>query len=199
MTAKPAPPHPAAGFTLVEILVALAIAGLVSLIAMQGIGFATSGVTRLSATVERLDQHRGLEMQLRHAFGSMAAIPIWQGQPGFIGHSDSVAFLSVVDQGGAGLYRLKFAFEPARSGRPVILTRQQADSTGPPFRGEGVLARNIRAFSISYFGALNPGDKPAWQPRWEGLARPPSLVRVILDDGSRDAFPPIVIGLPNGG
>jgi len=57
----------AAGFTLLEVLVALAIAGLVSLIAMQSIGLTIHGVTRVTDLAGRLDQRRGLELQLRRA------------------------------------------------------------------------------------------------------------------------------------
>lgn len=199
MTEMPNLRHPANGFTLVEVLVALAIAGVVSLAAMQGIGFATRGVTRLSANVDRLDQRRGLEMQLRRAFGSMAAIQVWEGHASFTGHPDSISFLSIVDEGGAGLYRLKFGFEAARPERPVVLTRQQADSTGAPIRAEGILARDVRTFTLSYFGTLAAADKPAWQPRWENLVQPPLLVRLTFDDGDGETHPPIVIRLPNGG
>jgi general secretion pathway protein J len=187
-----------AGFTLVEVLVALAIAGMVGLIAMQGIGFATRGVIRLTVRSDELSQRRGLEMQLRRAIGSMAAVPVFDGKPGFTGSADDVSFLSIAEDGAAGLYRLRLAFNAARADRPLILTRQLADGSGPPRASEGILARDLRSFSLAYFGAATPADQPSWQARWRDLAQPPLLLRLTIDDGSGTAQPPIVIRLPNG-
>jgi general secretion pathway protein J len=189
----------AAGFTLVEVVVALAIAGLVSLIMMQGVGLATRGVGRLTDRVERLDQRRGLELQLRRALGSMAAIPIFDGEPGFIGRPASFSFLSIVEDGGPGLYRVKFAFDAARADRPVILTRQLADLAAAVPRIEtGIMARDVRSLALAYYGVAASADKPAWQQSWEGRTDPPLLVRILFDDGDGREHPPIVLRLGNG-
>ena len=58
-------------FTLIEVLVALALVGLVSLLMLHGIGFAARGLDRLSHHADRLDERRNLEMLLRRAFASV--------------------------------------------------------------------------------------------------------------------------------
>jgi prepilin-type N-terminal cleavage/methylation domain-containing protein len=189
----------AAGFTLVEVIVALAIAALVSLIVTQGIGLATQGVARLSDKIERLDQRRGLELRLRRVLGSVAAIPVFEGRPGFVGHQTSVSFLSIVDDGGPGLYRFTLAFEPARTGRPVTLTRQLANGAAALRSEEGVVARRVRSLSLGYFGAPTPADKPAWHRSWEGLTEAPRLLRIVFDDGDGVEHPPMILRLGTGG
>jgi len=189
----------AAGFTLLEVLVALAIAGLVSLIAMQSIGLTIHGVTRVTDLAGRLDQRRGLELQLRRALDAAPAIPILDGAPGFIGHRNGFSFLSLVEQGGAGLYRLTLSFDVGRSDRPLVLTRELIGGGASQPSGRGVVARGVAAASFAYFGAPTPADKPTWQPDWEGRARPPALVRMILDTGDGAIFPPMIFRVGHAG
>ncbi len=199
MRSPPPADSRATGFTLVEILVALAIAGIVGLIIMQGVGLATHGLGRLSDRVDRLDQRRGIEMQLRRILGSAAAIPVFDGAPAFIGRRTDLSFLSLAEDGGPGLYRFELAFEANRPDRPLILLRQLADTDVPPRVQEGVLARQVRAFSLAYFGSPSLADKPAWHQSWEGLIEPPRLIRMLLDDGDGVAHPPVILRIGNGG
>src|SRR5690348_13488672 len=112
MKTPPDRSDPAAGFMLLELLVALALVGMLSLLMLHGVGLAAHGLDRLSHQAERLDERRSLEILMRHALGSAVPIPAFDGEPGFIGHPTSVTFLSVVEDGGPGLYRIKLALDP---------------------------------------------------------------------------------------
>ncbi len=182
------------GFTLIELVVALALAGLVSLILMHGVELSVRGVDRLSDRVERLDRHRALEAMLHRALGSTAAIPVFEGQPAFVGQPDSLIFLSIAEDGGPGLYRIRLALDAQRPDRPLILTRQLVGSVAPR-RADGILAHNVSSFSLAYFGAATRDAKPAWQSSWQASSTPPSLVRLSLDDGDGLPHPPIVVRL----
>ena len=182
------------GFTLIELVVALALAGLVSLILMHALGLSVRGLDRLSDRVERLDRRRALEALLRRALGSTAAIPVFEGQPAFVGQPDSLNFLSIAEEGGPGLYRIRLALDAQRPDRPLILTRQLVGSTAPR-RADGILARNVKSFSLAYFGAATLDAKPAWHSTWQASSTPPSLVRLSLDEGDGVSRPPIVVRL----
>lgn len=184
-----------AGFTLIELAVALALAGLVSLILMHGVGLTTRGVDRLSNRVEQLDQRRSLEAMLRRALGSTAAFSTVEGQPAFVGTPDSLSFLSIAEDGGAGLYRIRLGVDATRPNRPLILSRELVGGT-PPRRSEGILARNVHSLALAYFGAQTRDAKPAWQTSWQASSVPPSLVRLSLDNGDSAIYPPIVVRLP---
>jgi general secretion pathway protein J len=187
-----------AGFTLIELVVALALAGIVSLVLMQGVGLAGRGVERLSARVERLDQRRALEMLLRRAVGSAAAIPALDGKPGFAGTPTSLSFLSIAEDGGPGLYRVTLNFDANQPGRPLILTRQLS-GTGSQRRDAGILAYGLRSFSLAYFGAASSDAKPSWQASWKDQSEPPDLVRILVDDGDGGDHPPIILRLRQRG
>src|SRR5258708_7890410 len=62
-----------AGFTLIELVVALALAGVISLLLLQGINLATTGLDRLSRKAEQLAERRRVDTVLRHALAAASA------------------------------------------------------------------------------------------------------------------------------
>jgi general secretion pathway protein J len=199
MTAPQSRDKQGAGFTLVEMLVALALAGLVSLILLHGIGLAGRGLERLSQRAERLDERRSLDMLMRRALGAAVAIPVFDGEPGFVGQPTSLTFLSTVEDGGPGLYRIKLALDPTRPQPAVTLTRRLAARSASPRSQESVLVRNVRGLTISYFGAASPTAAPGWRQDWTGMADLPQLVRIMLDIADGGEQPPIILRLRNAG
>jgi prepilin-type N-terminal cleavage/methylation domain-containing protein len=189
----------AAGFTLVELAVALALAGLVSVILLYGVRVSALSLDRLSRHAEQVDDRRSVEALIRRAFGSVAAIPVYEGAASFVGAPSAVKFLSLAEDGGPGLYRVELALDPMRRDRPLILSRRLANPTGSARFQQSVLVRDVTGFRIAYFGAISPGDEPSWQPRWEGLAYPPKLVRITLSGADAQLRPPIVVRLWNAG
>jgi general secretion pathway protein J len=199
MTVLPCRADRCAGFTLVEVMVALALAGLVSLLMMHGIGLAARGLDRLSQHSERLDERRSLEMLMRRALGTAVAIPVVEGEPGFVGQPTSVTFLSVVEDGGPGLYRVKLAFDATRPVPAVTLTRRLAVTSAAPRRDESVLVHHVRRFDIGYFGVTSPIEEPGWRRDWTGIAYLPQLVRIMFDTDDGREQPPIILRLRNAG
>ena len=186
-----------AGFTLIELVVALALVGLVSALSVQGIRLAALGLDRVSRQTERLDERRSLETVLRHSLGGAALLAADDGDPAFAGTATRLTFLSLADDAGIGLYRIDLAFDAARADRPLLVTRRLARPYGEPRMQQAVLARQGGDFAIAYFGATAPGEPAQWQPRWEGIGYLPRLVRVTLGAGDGLVRPPIVVRLWN--
>ena len=120
-----------AGFTLIEVLVALALSALVSLILLHGIRLAAFGLDRHTRAVDRLDARLSLDDILRRALGAAAAIPRGAGGE-FIGKPDAVEFLGLAEDSGSGLYRIDLAVDRGGSDRPLILRRRLAAPAGDP-------------------------------------------------------------------
>jgi general secretion pathway protein J len=188
-----------AGFTLVEVLVALVVTGLVSLVLLYGIRLATLGFDRLSRHAERLDERRGVEMLLRRTVGLAVADQNIDGQGRFSGTPSRLTFLALAEDSGPGLYRVEIAVDAARSENPVIFTQRPAQPTASPQLRQTVLARQSRGFRIAYFGATSVGAEPAWQDRWENLAYLPKLVRITFDSGDGLVRPAITVRVWNAG
>lgn len=190
-------PRRDAGFTLIELVVALGLAGIVSLLLLNGIRLATGGLDRLNRETDRLDRHRGAALAVRQALAT--AVPVGGGARGFAGGPDRVKFLTLVEEGGPGVYLVDIALDTGRAEHPLVLTRRLAKPFGEPRVQQSVLAWHVRDFRLAYYGTAKPGDEPAWQERWESVASLPKLVRLTIaaDDGVPE--PPITVRLWSGG
>jgi general secretion pathway protein J len=189
----------AAGFTLIEVMVALALVGVVTLVLLQGVGLAARGTGGLSSRAERLDERRGLEILMRRALATAVAVPLFAGEPAFVGRPASVSFLSLAEDGGPGLYRITLALNPTPPKRFVTMLRRLAGRSAVREGGESVLVRDVDAFGIAYFGADAPGGEPRWQRYWEGKTDLPTLVRIVFNTGGGHEQPPILLRLRDAG
>jgi general secretion pathway protein J len=187
-----------AGFTLLEVLVALALSALVSVILLHGIRLAASGLDKHTRQADRLDARQSLDDILRRTLSSAALIPRSAGGE-FIGKPDRVEFLGVAEDGGPGLYRIALAVDPARADRPLILRRQLAAPAGDLRAATSIVADRVRDFHLAYFGADGAGADPAWHDDWESLSVLPLMVRVIVDSDGAAPRPPLIVRLWNAG
>lgn len=183
-----------AGFTLVELLVALALSALVSLVLLHGIQLAVAGLDRQTRASERLDARESLDDLLRRTLGSAAAIPRAAGGE-FIGTPSGVEFVAAAEAGGPGLYRVHLALERGR----LILRRELAAPQGDPRAASSVVASNLRTFRLAYFGADTLNAAAAWHDGWQQLTTLPLMVRVILDRDADPPRPPLIVRLWNAG
>jgi general secretion pathway protein J len=193
------PPRRQAGFTLIEVVAALALSALVAVILLHGIRLGAVGLDRHTREAERLDMRQSVDELLRRNLSSAVLVPRSTGGD-FVGGPDAVSFLGVAEDSGPGLYRISLAVDRSRTDRPLILRRRLAGAAGDP-RGaaSSILASGVRQFSLAYFGADEPNAEPAWHQRWQSLSILPLLVRVILDSDGAPARPPIVVRLWGAG
>lgn len=183
-----------AGFTLVELLVALALSAVVSLVLLHGIRLAAMGLDRHTRASERLDAQQSLDDLLRRTLGAAAAIPRSAGGE-FVGKPSAVEFLAVAEDGGPGLYRVSLRLERGQ----LVLRRALAAAAGDPRAAASVVAGHLRDFRLAYFGADTAGATPSWHDSWQQLAILPLLVRVSVDADGDAPRPPIVVRLWNAG
>jgi general secretion pathway protein J len=170
----------AAGFTLVELLIALALTGIVTLLILGGTRFTAAGLNRTAATAERLETQRSLQQLLRRELSSAMVVPALPGEPPLTGRPDAVDFFGLAEDGGAGLFRISIAAEAGTGSRSLTMSRRRAgDPTAAAQRT--VLVPHIGGFAIAYFGRMSSDDAPGWHERWERLPYLPTLVRITFD------------------
>ena len=179
----------AAGFTLIETVVALALAGLVGLLLFQGLRMTAAGTEAVTRHADRLDARLSFEALLDRALAAAVRTP------GFVGKPDRLSFVAAADDGAAGLYRIELGL----SRHDLVLTRRLAVPFAEPRRQRSVVAEAVRRFSLSYFGAAGPADPPSWHDTWENMAAPPLLVRIELDTADGEPRPPLVVRLWSAG
>jgi general secretion pathway protein J len=188
-------PPPPRGFTLIEVLIALTLTGIVSLLALEGVRLTAMGVGRLTDRADRLEARRSLEDLLRRELGATFAAPRRRDQASFVGGPQSLQFVALAEDGGAGLYRDALVVETQDGVRRLALTRRRLDAMGAAEARHVVLVPRLGAWRIGYFGAPAPGADAAWQDRWEGLRDPPALVRLEFDTGDGLVRPPLIVRL----
>lgn len=181
------------GFTLVELLVALALAGIVMVLLTDELRLASLGFDRINHKSEQLSVRRDVEDLLRRELGSAVAAPLVASELPFTGGPQSMKFLSLSDDGGPGIYRVELDLQAQGGDRRLMLTRRLVEPAAGRQIERTVLASRVRGFKAFYFGAPAPNADPRWLDRWADTRYPPSLVRIFFDAGGEANAPPMTI------
>lgn len=184
----------AQGFSLLEVLSALALLSLLLLGVFYGIRTATHSVSSGSAAMERNDQARSLQQFLRRDLLQARAIPwrkdardngiVFEGEPrrmrfvaplpGYLDRNGpQLQTLALVDDG-KGQLKLELGSAPMTPGGAGVNVEPEMLIAG---LGEG---------RFRYYGREREGLEAKWRDRWDIVERMPELVSIELDRGSAD-------------
>ncbi len=191
----PAPSGAQAGFTLLEVLVATVVLGLL----LAGLAGGTRLGVRAWATQERVVARRAqldaVDRTLRTLIGGMD--PGYRADPpGIRGTAHAMVFTATLPQGatlaaGVSDRRAEVRLEVDASHRLLLrwTPAVHARRLSPPPLHETVLLDGVAGLDLAFWRESGGG---AWLGAWEGRA-PPSLVRLrIVPDGG-GSWPAIVV------
>jgi len=190
-----------AGFTLVELLVAMTLLAFLSITLFGGLRFgARSWEAVVGSSAER-DAIASTQTFLRDRLGQLT-LPGAAGRRRLDAAADTDAdagagdlergperleftapWLSALSLG--GLYRFTLWYEDSGDGR-LMLSWQPAEADPEALdelgdlAGERILLDGVTGLRLSYYGAVDEGDEPEWLDQWESPGAPPRLVRVDL-------------------
>jgi general secretion pathway protein J len=178
------------GFSLMEVLLALALLGVLLLSVLGGIRSAVRSVHAGTLAVDRFDQLRSAQQFLRHDLAQARGIPwrvddkgnpiVFEGEarrmrfvaplPGYLDQAGpQLQTLALVDDGD-GLLRLELSSRALAPDGPAALAEVAPE----------VLMRGLRGGSFAYYApaaAERPGD---WRGQWREAALMPAAVQVEL-------------------
>ena len=200
------PPKPATGtegFTLVELLVVLAIFSLMSVLLFDGFHFATGVAANGNRRLERAQDVALASTFLRNQFSDMRPFPAsgrddgstvaFEGEPGglvFVGAPP--AYLSP-----GGFQQLRVGTEATRLGQGLTVRwRPVRGGDGVPTDGSlppSILLDGIAAADFAYFGSTAPREPPSWHASWSGSAGLPMLVRLRVTFRDGYAAPDLIV------
>jgi prepilin-type N-terminal cleavage/methylation domain-containing protein len=182
-----------AGFTLVELLVALALTAAIASFVIGGFHL----VRRASAITydhERTEEVDAAARQLRGMLATTMPVTAIDEADGiarllFEGRTDTVTFVAMSEAtafpGGLMRVRLSWQDRPPLPGHPAALVLRTAVFRANPrlvFESEPVvLFRDVVGFSLQYFGAPGLGEPPQWLSEWVGRDRIPLAVLGQVD------------------
>ena len=199
------------GFTLVEVLLAVALLAMGLGIAFAVLRGAVAAVDSARAAAERVDQVRAAQHFLRRQLAAAAPQP-WlpedQDDPAeqrlLLGESGLLRFVApmpgYLSAGGPYLQTLRPALQ---EGEQVLLFEQSmlagtqlVPDTGRP----AVLLEGIADVAFSYRGIDESGELSDWQERWPSTTSLPLLVRIeVRFEDERTRWPVLEVELARAG
>lgn len=201
----------AGGFTLIEVVLAMVLLGIMLLLLYSGLTFAmrswdAAGTAGTRATDQRIGTNF-LRRELAEAF------PMRWKEPttlkfAFEGKPRSLRFVSArppgIQLGGLSLVGL--AVEEVGERRRALVMRRampddEAKDFGPLERTEDkptLLLTDLRSVEFAYFGSQNDFSEPDWVDEWQWANRMPLMVRVRVTLADGTPLPEMLVRLMVG-
>ncbi|MBX9884355.1 MAG: prepilin-type N-terminal cleavage/methylation domain-containing protein [Novosphingobium sp.] len=206
------PPARERGFSLVEMLVALAVTGFTALLLATAIGRIESVVHRGRASTEALADVTGAQLALRERLERMMPVPDPRN-PGsaidFVGQGAWMEWVGAPQDAAAPDAEWRYRLARSADGRVSLYHRSSLDAAGsgngPSLEGWTAIPLLDRAndLELAYFGAvpfgpgapIGGGASRGWQRTWSSRRALPSLVRVVVRfaDGDRRRWVELVV------
>jgi prepilin-type N-terminal cleavage/methylation domain-containing protein len=180
------------GFTLIEVLVALALMAMIATIlttSLQIGGHAWQRVTRAAANADEIAQAQEFLRRHLSTIYPYERTAAGVSMPGLLVSDGRSNEFSIVPPGFAsdGLWRYQIRISPETHELEVRSRRDNPGVSGPdsePWESEALLTR-IESFAVEFW--LKPDNSPGrWADRWTDSASLPQLIRVDVTFASRD-------------
>lgn len=192
-----------AGFTLVELLVALALFSLLSVLLFDNVRFGLHAWQYGSARAEHFERSLVSQELLRRIIGNIYPMLVTDGGVqswvDFDGSKEAVSFLgdAPIVAGGAGRFLLKIFVERQESRTDLVMSARPelANPQDSSMTTKTILLPDIDHVELSYFGGAAAERNVKWQDDWKRRTDMPTLVRirVALRSGDARSWPDLVI------
>lgn len=189
------------GFTLLEVLAALVVLGLLMVGLAEGV---RTQIALSQAQTRRLAETADLDATMRLLRGLLSRLPVTaEGNrviatgtgAGFKGEADHVEFVGKLATG-LGFGRLVEAVLYVRNHRLILSWRPHRHDKplGPlPPPSERELLHGVERLELWYWGAAAAGQPGIWQTRWDRPEAPELIkLRLVFIAGDRRHWPDLV-------
>ena len=192
-------PHSDDGFTLVEMLVSLALLGMAAVMMFQGLGSGQRLWAGEAVRTGRSETIEAVQTLLRDRLERLQPVTRVAGDAAFAdiqGDAREVTFIAPPPESerpaAARRYRLTL------NGRGDLLlgaAEGGLDAAAGPVYRDQVMLRDVADLNISYYGPGPEGGAAQWWSDWNRRIAPPQLVRIRADlrAGDRRVWPELIV------
>lgn len=182
------------GFTLMEVLVALVVLGILMAGLSQGMRFGMTAWTRQAALVDRTADLDAVDRTLRGLLTNATSGAL-HGRNDFVGARDGVSFDSVLpDAVAVGARRAKISLK-LDDGHHLMLHWDSVlidPNTAVPASGDATIVDHVEAVELAYWQP--GGEAPGWQDRWTAVAAPALIrLRLVFAKGDPRHWPDMIV------
>jgi type II secretion system protein J len=191
--------HSQSGFTLAEMLVALALLGLMSAFALTSLN-TLGAVKRVEARIDGRSDVEAVQRHLQQAIADTRVVfdsdDQAQQKINFSGTPVSLKIVTVLDDRfeRGGLYRLDYSL--AASDLKLDYAVYRPSKSAQASKTE-ILLQNVASLSFRYFGPAELGGIPQWQQSWPVVDQLPLAIEVTVGfpPGDTRKWQPLIIPL----
>lgn len=191
------------GFTLVELLIALALFSLLVTVLFNNVQFGLQAWKHASARAEYVQHMMASQDLLRRMIGDIYPLYAIDATTGpridFDGSKDVLSFLAnaPISANTGGRFRFNLFVERRSGEDDLVLSSipELALSQDTPMATRSVLLTDIEHADFSYFGLLAGERNPQWSDSWSKRSEMPALVRVrvAFRSGDMRSWPDLVV------
>ncbi|MGJ5180689.1 PulJ/GspJ family protein [Bradyrhizobium oligotrophicum] len=189
-----------AGFTLVEVLVALALFSLLAVVLFDGVKFGLQAWRGGSARTEAFQRELAARDVLRRLIGNLYPMMLGEGAAqrriDLDGQAESLEFLSDAPavSGGAGRFRFKLLAERQRD-RVDLVLQSRAELAVDQAPERTLLVSNIDRVEFGYAPRGTASGEAEFSTSWQQQIEPPGVIRlrVVMRPGDGRSWPELVI------
>lgn len=181
--------QPHCGFTLLEVLVVMALLSIIMLAMVSALRSVGQGGDRVQERLQRLDDQRVSVAFLRSVLGRVSGRQVVRPAgtgPLFEGAPDHIAWVGVMPAryGAGGRFFFRLGIEPSPQGQALVLRvvpwvdqPDFPDWSGAAFQ---TIFANAQSVVLRYEDPRQPDAAQVWRPAWLPVDELPSAVSVDL-------------------
>lgn len=195
------------GFTLLELLIALTLLGLILVLLFGGLRLGIRSWDSVQKQVDTLNSVRSVESFLRREMERVYPYRWKAGLPqrfAFAGERHKLYFVAPLPSriGIGGLYAVVMELEQTSNGRrltwkhiPVDPTMQDFSALEPLKEMQliGTELNTVDDIWLSYFGRETEAATPRWVDRWDSVVTLPQLIRIQVRFADGSEWPDFVV------
>ena len=192
----------AKGFTLLELLVAVSLVALLSVLLFGGLRI---GLRSADAVDRRVDHSAQIALAYDFMQNELADARPLPTQPGalrspidFTGEQDGLSFVAVppddVALGGFQLFRI--ALQGQGQNRRLVVSWKQIErgvTAEPTMVRPSILLDGVRSVEFAYFGVVDRTRPPEWLDHWTDMLTLPQLVRLRIAMADHWRAPDLIV------